>query len=220
MRSLDGLMERLRSKVAREHAFVHDAAHELRTPMAAISALAHARDAHEREDATTRLDDAIARASSLVEPLLQLARFDGHCGSRAMTDVARVTQEELAMLEPTAFARQLELSLEAPDELHWAIELAAFRAILRNLVGNAIRYVQAGSHIIVGTGGRRRDNAPERHRRAAAANEALEHRFAQCVVDAWPACRGFGLSAAPEPPVLAYFGSSTLSTTWITPFDW
>ena len=154
VRSLDGLLERLRGKVQREHAFVHDAAHELRTPMAVISAqahaLAHARDAHERADASVRLDDAIARASNLVEQLLQLARFDGHAAARETVDVARLAQQELALLAPGAFARGLELSLDAPDELPWPIELAAFRAILQNLVGNAVRYVPPGGQVVVG----------------------------------------------------------------------
>jgi len=154
VRSLDGLIARLRGKVLREHEFVHDAAHELRTPLAVISAqahaVAHALDADERKLAAARLDDAIARASNLVEQLLQLARFDGQAASRATMDVARVAQDELALLEPSAFARGLELSLEAPDELAWPIELAAFRAILHNLVGNAIRYVPARGRIVVG----------------------------------------------------------------------
>ena len=53
------------------------------------------------------------------------------------------------MLEPQAFARDLELSLEAPDTLTWPMPLGAFRAILQNLVGNAVRYVQAGGHVAV-----------------------------------------------------------------------
>ena len=151
--SLDGLLTLLRDKVTREHAFVHDAAHELRTPMAVISAqayaLAHGRDDQERAIAGARLDDAISRASNLIEQLLQLARFDSHAGSPTVVDVAQLTQEELAVLEPRAFAKQLELSLEAPNELLWPIELAAFRAILQNLVGNAIRYVHPGGRVVV-----------------------------------------------------------------------
>jgi signal transduction histidine kinase len=154
VRAIDGLMDALRAKVRREHAFVHDAAHELRTPMAVVSAqahaLAHARDAHERAQASARLEDAIARASNLVEQLLQLARFDGPEAARTVIDVAGVTQEELALLAPQALARGLDLSLEAPDELPWAIELGAFRAILQNLVGNAVRYVQQGGRVVVG----------------------------------------------------------------------
>jgi signal transduction histidine kinase len=157
VRSLDGLIGRLRGKVRREHAFVHDAAHELRTPMAVISAQAHvlaqARDAAARAEAAARLDDAISRASKLVEQLLQLARFDeARATTNETLDLARVAQQELALLEPQAFARGIELSLEAPDALPWRMELAAFRAILQNLVGNALRYGEPGGQVVVTLG--------------------------------------------------------------------
>jgi signal transduction histidine kinase len=152
--SIDGLMRSLRIKVQREHAFVHDAAHELRTPMAVVSAqahaLAHVREPRERLEAAARMEGAIARASNLVEQLLQLARFDGQAVVRTSLDLVAVIQEELAHLEPQAFARRLELSLDAPDELPWIVELGAFRAIVQNLVGNAIRYVPEGGHVVVG----------------------------------------------------------------------
>lgn len=153
VQALDALLARLHRKVQRERAFVHDAAHELRTPLAVISAQAHAlaraRDSAERAQAQALLDDAIARSSSLIDQLLQLARFDGGAEEATLLDVARVAQEELAVLEPQAFARDLELSLEAPDTLTWPMPLGAFRAILQNLVGNAVRYVQAGGHVTV-----------------------------------------------------------------------
>ncbi len=156
VQALDALLARLRRKMERERAFVHDAAHELRTPLAVISAQAHAlaraRDADERMQAQARLNDAIARSSGLVEQLLQLARFDGGQEATTLLDVARIAQEELAVLEPQAFARGLELSLEAPDTLPWPMQLGAFRAILHNLAGNAVRYVQAGGHVVVAIG--------------------------------------------------------------------
>ena len=81
--------------------------------------------------------------------MLQLARFDGGAEEATLLDVARLAEEELAVLEPQAFARGLELGLEAPDTLMWPMPLGAFRAILQNLVGNAVRYVQAGGHVAV-----------------------------------------------------------------------
>ena len=151
--SLDRLLMQLRDKVAREQAFVQDAAHEMRTPMAVISAQAHAlaraRDEQECSTARDRLNDAIARSSNLVEQLLQLARFDSHAGVPMFVDIAQLVQEELGMLEPLAFAKQIDLSLEAPDELVWPIELAAFRAVLQNLVANAIHYVRPCGRVMV-----------------------------------------------------------------------
>ena len=152
--AIDGLLARLRAKVAREQAFVHDAAHELRTPMAVISAqvhaLAQAGDAPARREAEARLDDSIARASNLVDQLLALARLDdSHVPKRDTLDVAALAQQELALLFPRALAQGLELGLEAPESLRFAVEPAAFRSILHNLVVNAIHYVPRGGQVVV-----------------------------------------------------------------------
>ena len=64
--AFDAMLERLRNHVRRERAFVQDAAHELRTPMAAIAAQAHvlarAPDAAQRRHAEEALDHALARS--------------------------------------------------------------------------------------------------------------------------------------------------------------
>ena len=152
--SLDSLLSQLRSKVKRESAFVHEAAHELRTPMAVVSAqahaLVHAPTPIERREAETRLDHAIARASHLVEQLLQLAKVDSDWSQPAQSvDLSQELQQALAMLAPAAMEKNLELSLDAPDSLMHSLELNAFRSILHNLVGNAILYVPAGGHVEV-----------------------------------------------------------------------
>jgi signal transduction histidine kinase len=154
MAAIDGLLARLRAKVAREQAFVHDAAHELRTPMAVISAQVHALvqagDAPARREAEARLDASIARASNLVDQLLALARLDDARAPRHETlDVAVLTQQELALLVPRALANGLELGLDAPESLPVAVEAVAFRSILHNLVVNAIHYVPAGGQVEV-----------------------------------------------------------------------
>jgi signal transduction histidine kinase len=152
--AIDDLLARLRAKVAREQAFVHDAAHELRTPMAVISAQVHALvqagDPPARREAEARLDASIARASNLVDQLLALARLDDARAPRRETlDVAALAQQELALLAPRALAAGLELGLDAPEALVAEVEPAAFRSILRNLVVNAIHYVPAGGQVAV-----------------------------------------------------------------------
>ena len=145
--ALDALLDKLRTKVAREHAFVQDAAHELRTPMAVISAQAHvlalATEAQERRDAEQRLDRAIARASHLVQQLLQLAQADrpSRCEASGEIDVAQLVRQELAQWAPAALAHRLDLWLDAPDALHWPINPAALQTMLHNLLDNALRYV-------------------------------------------------------------------------------
>ncbi|MES2316150.1 MAG: ATP-binding protein [Pseudomonadota bacterium] len=157
--ALERLLAQLRAKMEREHAFVADAAHELRTPMAVIAAQAHvlvkAEGAQQRLDAEHKLDHAIGRASHLIGQLLELAHVDSddqrHLDVR---DVAELTRHELALVAPSAMARKLDLSLDAPDVLMHPVEAHAFQSILQNLVVNAIRYVQEGGAVAVGLGAR------------------------------------------------------------------
>ncbi len=152
--ALDSLLLQLRHKVSREHAFVQDAAHELRTPLAVISAQAHvmsmAGGADERQDAEQHMDHAIARAAHLVHQLLDLARLDNAAGGpAAVVDIAALLRQELAPRVTAARARQLDLSLEAPDQLLMAVETQALLSVVHNLVDNALRYVPAGGRVVV-----------------------------------------------------------------------
>lgn len=152
--SLDSLLLQLKGKISREHAFVHDAAHELRTPIAVISAQAHvlgmAAAPQERLAAERHMDLAIARAAHLIHQLLDLARLDGRPAPKAaVIDVAQLVRTDLAQRVPAARARGLDLSLEAPDALPYALEPQVFRSVLHNLVDNAIRYVQTGGRVVV-----------------------------------------------------------------------
>lgn len=150
--ALDRLFSQLRAKVAREQSFVQDAAHELRTPIAVIAAQAHvmllAEDGKARGDAAAHLDAAIARMSHLIEQLLCLARIDASSmPSVTMLDVAELLRGELANAAPQALARQIELSLEAPDQLTHRLDAQALQSIVQNLLSNALRYTQNGGEI-------------------------------------------------------------------------
>jgi signal transduction histidine kinase len=152
--ALDALMLQLKEKVSREQAFVQDAAHELRTPLAVIAAQAHvlcmARSDEERQEAERQMDRAIGRAGHLVHQLLDLARLDAApAQAAASVDVAQLARQELGERVQAARARGLDLSLEAPDSLPWVLEPQVFRSVMNNLVDNALRYVQEGGRIVV-----------------------------------------------------------------------
>ncbi|MDQ0570323.1 two-component system sensor histidine kinase QseC [Variovorax paradoxus] len=152
--ALERMLQQLRDKVERERAFVHDAAHELRTPMAVIAAQAHAlagADSSEsRGRAQAHLEQAIARASHLTQQLLDLALLDdGLPAAAKRVDVAQLAREILAQAAPGAMARGIELTFEAPDGLTAPIDVPAFQSILENLLNNAIRYVQQGAQVAV-----------------------------------------------------------------------
>ncbi|WP_167399897.1 ATP-binding protein [Massilia violaceinigra] len=152
--AFEELLARLRSKAQRERAFIQDAAHELRTPMAVISTQAHviARAANpaERQRAQDNLNLAIARASHLTRQLLELATLDDmEPGKCETVDAADVVRQLLAQQMPNVLARRMDLSLDAPDTLNWSVEVAAFQSIVTNLLDNSLRYVPVGGCVLV-----------------------------------------------------------------------
>jgi len=152
--ALEHMLAQVRLKLAREHGFVQDAAHELRTPMAVISTQAHvlaqSGDAGQRALAAQRMQHAIARASHLVGQLLDLAEVDNRQTAAASEiDLAQFLRSELATMVPAAEARSIELSLDAPDVARARLDIRAFQSILHNLVNNALAYVHERGQVRV-----------------------------------------------------------------------
>lgn len=156
--ALERMLQQLRGTIERERAFVHDAAHELRTPMAVISAQAHALSragsSEDRERAQAHLEQAIARASHLTQQLLELASLDGaHQAIPKQIDAAQLARQILAQAAPRAMARGIDLTFDAPDSQTAQIDVLAFRSILENLLDNALRYVEDGARVAVALSG-------------------------------------------------------------------
>jgi two-component system sensor histidine kinase QseC len=152
--ALNELLAQLRKKIAREQAFVHDAAHELQTPLAVIAnqihVLATADLALARTDARQSAERAIQRASHLVRQLLELARFDTEpaTGDEEI-NIAAIGREVLARVVPVATAKAVEVSLLAPDTLSLRVNAHAMYSIIGNLVDNAVRYVGKSGRVAV-----------------------------------------------------------------------
>ncbi|WP_298212552.1 ATP-binding protein [Acidovorax sp.] len=152
--SLDHLFAQLRQKVEHERAFVQDAAHEIRTPLAVITAQAHvmarSQIEEERTEAQAHLEQAIARTSHLAQQLLDLATLDdAQRPAPRDLDVAQWLRAALAQAVPQAMAQQIELSLDAPDTLPARLDLPALESIAHNLIDNAVRYTTAGGNVAV-----------------------------------------------------------------------
>jgi two-component system, OmpR family, sensor histidine kinase QseC len=154
VRELNATMSRLQVLLQRERDFLADAAHELRTPLALISAqcdtLLHAQELRLREEAARRLHGGVARSSRLVNQLLSLARLDADVEDQLLgIDLADTARDCLSAFATEARVRGVELSYCGPNSLVTRCPGQAVTSILDNLVGNAIRYGRAEGQVEV-----------------------------------------------------------------------
>lgn len=154
LEALNGLFGRIGDLLDSERRFTADAAHELRTPVAAIRAQAQAAltvaDAVARRHALRSTIEGCDRAARLIDQLLLLARLEsGTAPQFAMLDLAEVTRRVLAEATPDALLKGQHLELDAPDHLPVLGSIDLLRALVRNLVDNAIRYSQKAARVSV-----------------------------------------------------------------------
>ena len=152
---LNALFERITALVAAERRFTADAAHELRTPIAAIRTQAQV--ALTETDDVARRHALLAtlagcdRATRLVAQLLMLSRVEaGEAPVRAPLDLSALVRQQVAELAPQALDRDqaVELQADASCTVHGDATLLA--VLVRNLVDNALRYSPAGAQVQVG----------------------------------------------------------------------
>jgi len=152
--ALNDLFARIGSLIENERRFTQDAAHELRTPIAAIRAQAQvAASASAPADVRAALQKTLRgcdRASHLVDQLLQLARLDGAQQPSQQPphfDLARVVERVLAPLLDDAAAKRIALEVDVPDHCAMAGDEALIGILLRNLCDNALRYAPAEGQV-------------------------------------------------------------------------
>jgi two-component system sensor histidine kinase QseC len=155
---LNALFARIAASIEKERAFTADAAHELRTPLAAIRAQAQvayeSADGGERSRALQQVMAGCDRAARLSEQLLTLARLEDAASRKGFEacDLREVARSVLAERAQDAHSRgvALELHAEAPARVQG--DAALLHVLLRNLVDNAVRYGAEGGVVRVEAG--------------------------------------------------------------------
>ncbi len=157
VRAMNDLLSRLSAALAAQQRFIADAAHQLRTPVAALKTQAElairlSRDS-ESSPALQQLHTAADHAARLVNQLLTMARAEPGSHRSVMRQpvaLMSLAREVTGEWVPRALARSIDLGFD-DDSTAAAIDADSFliQEMLNNLIDNAIQYTPAGGHVTV-----------------------------------------------------------------------
>jgi signal transduction histidine kinase len=150
---LNQLLVKLNKALEREKRITSDAAHELRTPLAAIrlhTELAKsARNASQKDESLDHVLQSVDRATHMVEQLLALARLDPVSLEEefARVDLANLVTDMTAMLMPLAMEKNIDIEFDAHENIKIMGNETALRLLVQNLLKNAIVYTQENGKV-------------------------------------------------------------------------
>jgi len=151
--AINQLLARLQRSILRERAFTADAAHELKTPLAAIKvqaqvALAAHDNAQQQQQAMRRVVQGVDRSAHLAEQLLLLARLDEReTATASRVRLHDVASEVIAFRAPHAEEKSMTVALSGDPDAEVDADRALARTLIDNLLDNAIKYGEIGGRV-------------------------------------------------------------------------
>ena len=150
---LNELLMRVKNSIEHEKRFTADAAHELRTPLAAIKVQAEVIK-HEKEINEEALDNLIEgcnRASRLIEQLLALSRIETskEAFDCSVINISDFVRKHIAILYPEVELKHQQIQFIEEDNCQVISNEGLLSIVVRNLLDNAIRYTPLDGQIEV-----------------------------------------------------------------------
>ena len=152
--AINVFLARVRESTERERVFIADAAHELRTPLAAMRINVEALQSYVSSDRQQELLAGIIRSNSraarLVNQLLLLMHSEARIDAvMEPVSLATLIQERMAVLAPLAAERRIELEFYSHDEAWITGVRERLMSLIDNVIENAIKYSPEGGRVEV-----------------------------------------------------------------------
>ncbi len=153
VQAINRLLVRVTQLMAKQRRFIADAAHELRSPLAALSIQAQnlyqADTLKAVQERIAPLQSGIERARQLTEQLLDLAKIQMGDSASEMVDVSAMARELLAENLSRAEAKGIDLGLSESARLSFRTARNSLRLILNNALDNSLKYTPAGGSVTI-----------------------------------------------------------------------
>ncbi len=150
--AINRLLARVDQSMETQRRFVADAAHELRSPLTALSLQAERLDQAEMSDLARErlitLRRGIERGRNLLDQLLTLAKAQAALDRPKLpVSVQRVYRRVLEDLMPLADDKHIDMGVEGEQDAQLWVNELDLMAVVKNLVDNAIRYTPDGGRV-------------------------------------------------------------------------
>ncbi|MFZ6845238.1 ATP-binding protein [Undibacterium sp. RuTC16W] len=150
--SINHLLSRVRHTIALQRRFVTDAAHELRSPLTALSLqaerLSNADMSDSARERLVTLQRGLNRSRLLLDQLLMLARMqEPSKGNLIEISIGLVLRRLLEDLMPLAEEKNIDLGVVGRTDIHISTNEFDLTILLKNIVENAIRYTPKGGRV-------------------------------------------------------------------------
>ena len=154
--AINQLLQRTGENIRRQQRFIADAAHELRSPLTALSLqaerLTKLPQSDEAREQTGLILQSIQRNRHLLDQLLTHARAQGSETQRNLTDISLQVQfrRVLQELMPLALDKQQDIGVAVENDLRIRADDTEIYTLIKTFTDNAIRYTPAGGRIDIG----------------------------------------------------------------------
>lgn len=144
--AINNLMSRVDAANQREKRFMADAAHELRTPIAAVIAQLHLLmqidNPKEKGEIINNMQETLNRAASLSHQLIDLARLETEdfLLNKEQVDLPALISHLISSHIPYAINKDIDVELQSPKSFYILTDKLALSNIFTNLLENAIKY--------------------------------------------------------------------------------